>query len=46
MIPELVKKPNGPYSLYSMDYERLSVVNLAAIQELAAKVAALEDKVN
>ena len=46
LIPELVKKPNGPYSLYSMDYERLSVVNLAAIQELAAKVAALEDKVN
>jgi len=42
LIPELVKTPPNEYSFYSMDYERLSVVNLSAIQELNEKVVALE----
>jgi len=45
LIPELVKAPPDKYSFYSMDYERLSVVNLSAIQELNEKVVALEAQV-
>ena len=45
LIPELVKTPPDEYSFYSMDYERLSVVNLSAIQELNEKVVALEAQV-
>ena len=42
LITELVIDPTNDSSFYSMDYARLSVVNLAAIKELISRVEKLE----
>jgi cytoskeletal protein CcmA (bactofilin family) len=42
LIKELVIDPTNDSSFYSMDYARLSVVNLAAIKELISRVEKLE----
>jgi hypothetical protein len=42
VIKELVIDPTNDSSFYSMDYARLSVVNLAAIKELISRVEKLE----
>jgi len=42
LIAELVIDPANDSSFYSMDYARLSVVNLAAIKELISRVEKLE----
>ena len=38
IVPEIVHNPPDKYSFYSMDYERLSVYNLAGIQDLKNEI--------
>ena len=45
IIPEIVHNPPDKYSFYSMDYERLSVYNLAGIQDLKNEIDSQQQQI-